>query len=74
MNFIMVEVLFKYERRKVTIPVINDEGAFCIINCLDKSEEVVAYIVTNGGYVTHKHFGWGPFDKWVKVFTTEMFG
>lgn len=74
MTFILIEILFQYGKRLVTIPVIRDEGLFCVLNCLDNSNGVVAYKVIDTIPVSPKHFGYGPdWKKWTLSFTEVDF-
>jgi hypothetical protein len=75
MDFILIEIIFKYRHNLVTIPVVRSEGLFCVLNCLDYSDAVIAYKVIDSQPVLPKHFGYGPdWKKWVLSFTHEHFG
>ena len=75
MDFILIEVIFQYDRRLVNFPVVRGEGLFCVLNCLDNSDKVIAYKVVDSQPVPPKHFGYGPdWNKWVMTFTQEHFG
>jgi hypothetical protein len=74
MMFVLIEIMFKYNKRLVTIPVIQDEGLFCMLNCLDNSDRVIAFKVIVDRSVHPNHFGYGPdWKKWVMIFTEEHF-
>ncbi len=75
MEFVLIEVIFRYEYRLVTLPVVSNEGLFCVLNCLENSDKVVAFKVIDTQPVLPKHFGYGAdWNKWVMTFTQAHFG
>lgn len=75
MDFVLIEIIFRYKHNRTTIPVVRNDGLFCLLSCLDNSDRVVAFKVIDDKPVGPKHFGYGPdWEKWVLSFTQKHFG
>jgi hypothetical protein len=72
LDFIIIEVVFKYERTISRFPAVANKGLFCLLSCLDTSDKVITYKVIDRVPVLPKHFGWGQFNKWVVKFENEV--
>lgn len=73
MDFVLIEILFKYKRVRTTIPVIVGNGLFAITWTLDKSDDVIAFKVITNQPVGPAAFGYGTFEKWVLEFNQDCF-
>lgn len=70
MKFILIEAIFSYSSKLITIPVTFD-AVFHVTNMMDNNNEIVAFKVIDTVPVQPEHFGFAPlilWNKWVMKF------